>query len=97
METVKLNIAQMSFFHGNIIEYHSVDTNKQVGTHEKSLQGVHGRPHWPPDIGPPLAPGYVFWGLLPTFWRDCKAIPAYGLMMSVCQSVCPSVRLSTFW
>ena len=26
------------------------------------------------------------------FWPDCKAIPAYGLMMSVC----PSVRLSTF-
>ena len=31
------------------------------------------------------------------FWPDCKAIPAYGLMMSVCLSVCPSVRLSTFW
>ena len=35
------------------------------------------------------------------FWPDCKAIPAYGLMMSVClsvcPSVCPSVRLSTFW
>ena len=26
-----------------------------------------------------------------TFWPDCKAIPAYGLMMSVCLSVCPSV------
>ena len=25
------------------------------------------------------------------FWPDCKAIPAYGLMMSVCLSVCPSV------
>ena len=38
------------FFHGNIIEYHSVDTNRQVGTHEKkSPGGVHGRPHWPPD------------------------------------------------
>ena len=35
------------------------------------------------------------------FWPDCKAIPAYGLMMSVCLSVLPSVRLSvclsTFW
>ena len=35
------------------------------------------------------------------FWPDCKAIPAYGLMMSVCLSVClsvcPSVRPSTFW
>ena len=31
------------------------------------------------------------------FWPDCKAIPAYGLMMSVCLSVRPSVRLSTFW
>ena len=39
------------------------------------------------------------------YWPDCKAIPAYGLMMSVCPSVrlsvCPSVRpsvcLSTFW
>ena len=34
-------------------------------------------------------------------WPDCKAIPAYGLMMSVCLSVRPSVRLSvrlsTFW
>ena len=40
METVKLNITQIGFFHGNIIEYHSVDTNKQVGTHEKSLQAV---------------------------------------------------------
>ena len=28
------------------------------------------------------------------FWPDCKAIPAYGLMMSVCLSVCLSVRLS---
>ena len=28
------------------------------------------------------------------FWSDCKAIPAYGLMMSVCLSVCPSVRPS---
>ena len=27
-------------------------------------------------------------------WPDCKAIPAYGLMMSVCLSVRPSVRLS---
>ena len=27
------------FFHGNIIEYHSVDTNKQVGTHEKKSPG----------------------------------------------------------
>ena len=27
------------------------------------------------------------------FWPDCKEIPAYGLMMSVCLSV----RLSTFW
>ena len=39
METVKLNTAQISFFHGNIIEYHSVDTNKQVGTHEKKSPG----------------------------------------------------------
>ena len=31
------------------------------------------------------------------FWPDCKAIPAYGLMVSVCLSVCLSVRLSTFW
>ena len=35
------------------------------------------------------------------FWPDCKAIPAYGLMMSVRPSVRPSVRLSvrlsTFW
>ena len=35
------------------------------------------------------------------FWPDCKAIPAYGLMMSVCLSVrspvCLSVCLSTFW
>ena len=39
------------------------------------------------------------------FWPDCKAISAYGLMMSVCPSVCLSVRpsfrlsvrLSTFW
>ena len=35
------------------------------------------------------------------FWPVCKAIPAYGLMMSVCPSVCLSVRLSvcpsTFW
>ena len=29
-----------------------------------------------------------------SFWPDCKAIPAYGLMMSVRPSVCPSVRLS---
>ena len=29
-----------------------------------------------------------------TFWPDCKAIPAYGLMMSVCPSVCLSVRPS---
>ena len=30
------------------------------------------------------------------FWPDCKAIPAYGLMMSVCLSsaVSPSVSLS---
>ena len=27
------------------------------------------------------------------FWPDCKAIPAYGLILSVCLSV----RLSTFW
>ena len=39
METVKINIAQMSFFHGNIIEYHSVDTYKEVGTHEKKSPG----------------------------------------------------------
>ena len=32
-----------------------------------------------------------------TFWPDCKAIPAYGLMMSVCPSVSLSVSLSTFW
>ena len=36
-----------------------------------------------------------------TNWPDYKAIPAYGLMMSVClsvpPSVCPSVCLSTFW
>ena len=51
METVKINIALM-IFSGNLIErkeYHSVDTNKQVGTNEKSLKGVHIRPHWPPD------------------------------------------------
>ena len=28
-----------------------------------------------------------------TFWPDCKAILAYGLMISICLSV----RLSTFW
>ena len=27
------------------------------------------------------------------YWPDCKAIPAYGLMMSVCPSVCPSVNI----
>ena len=27
------------------------------------------------------------------FWPDCKAIPAYGLMMSVCPSVCRSVNI----
>ena len=27
------------FFHGIIIEYHSVDTNRQVGTHEKKYPG----------------------------------------------------------
>ena len=31
------------------------------------------------------------------FWPDCKAIPAYGLMMSVCPSVRLSVCPSTFW
>ena len=31
------------------------------------------------------------------FWPDCKAIPAYELMMSVCLSIHPSVHLSTFW
>ena len=24
-------------------------------------------------------------------WRDCKEIPAYGMMLSICLSVCPSV------
>ena len=32
------------------------------------------------------------------FWPDCKAIPAYGMMVSVCLSVRPSVRpTTTFW
>ena len=30
---------------------------------------------------------------LNNFWPDCKAIPAYGLMMSVRPSVCPSVNI----
>ena len=38
---------------------------------------------------------------IPLFGRIAKAIPAYGLMMSVrpsvCPSVCLSVRPSTFW
>ena len=28
-----------------------------------------------------------------SFWPDCKAIPAYGLMMSVRPSICPSVNI----
>ena len=35
------------------------------------------------------AKGLSHFSLQSHFWPDCKAIPAYGLMMSVC--------LSTFW
>ena len=39
METSEIKHSPNKFFHGNIIEYHSVDTNKQVGTHEKKSPG----------------------------------------------------------
>ena len=39
LEKVKLNIVKMSFFHGNILGFHSVDITKQGGIHDKSLQG----------------------------------------------------------
>ena len=43
---------------------------------------------------------YIFKGVYmvyiinrPLFWPDCKAILAYGLMMSFCLSVCSSVNI----
>ena len=41
---------------------------------------------------PHIPKGFFSLGL--RFWPDCKAISAYGLMMSVCPSVCLSVRVS---
>ena len=38
MET-EIKHSPNEFFHGNIIEYHSVDTNKQVGPLEKKSPG----------------------------------------------------------